>query len=139
MSNQNATTLPVTVKVVRECAKQSLNNQRRLLDTKMCGIVARLNEAANEHNSSRFTKLFRLEQKPLLDANETVEKWKLDWKAGNVTSEHVAYYTLSFASTPWWKRLKQFEELPEADDEKMMQVSAGDLDLIEYNHWSKFV
>lgn len=133
----NATTLPLTVKVVRECSIKTLTVQRKFLDEKLREVVQAHNADVERHNTSRWTKLFN---RPLMepeDVEPTIESWKKQWLANKIDSDHPAREWLLRTRTTWWKRLKQFEQLPVADDEKVMQVSAEDLDLFDYNHWMK--
>jgi len=137
MSNQKATTLTLTVKVVRECAIKTLNFQRQSLDERLREVARAYNVEAAQHNISRWTRLFKLKPRPLVMVDEVIETWKTQWKAGKMDGDHLAYDILWVSKTAWWKRLKQFENLPTCDDEKVMQVSIEDLDLFGYNLWMK--
>lgn len=133
----SATTLPLTVKVVRECATKTLNHQRDLLDEQLRDIARAYNAEAALHNTSRWTKLFRLAPRRLLEVDEAIVTWKKLWLSGNMRGDHIAYHELWITRVSWWKRLRQLEALPTADDDKVMQVSVEDLDLIDYNSWLK--
>lgn len=137
MSKPNATTLQLTVKVVRECAIKTLNHQRRLLDERLREIARAYNVEAAQHNISRWTRIFRRDPMPLVMVDEVIEVWKKLWIAGEMRGDHIAREELWVSRTAWWKRLRQFEALPEADDDKVMLVSVEDLDLIDYNIWMK--
>lgn len=137
MTKPQATVMPLTVKVVRECATKTLNQQRRFLDESLREVARSYNVRAELHNASRWTRFFRQEQWELLAVDEVIETWKKMWISGEMPGDHIARPEFWVTRTGWWKRLKQFEALPTADDDVTMQVSVEDLDLIDYNIWMK--
>lgn len=138
MSKPNSTALQLTVKVVRECATKTLNHQRCLLDERLRDIARAHNAEVERHNTSWVTHLFVRKLRQPVDVELTIETWKKLWIAGKLYGEQDgAYYELCVSLRPWWQRLKQFEALPEADNDKLMMVSVEDLDLFDYNSWMK--
>ena len=137
MTKPNATTMPLTVKVVRECATKTINHQRDLLDERLRDIARAYNDEVAKYNVSRWTKLFRRAPKQPVVVDEVIVTWKKLWLSGNMRGDHLAYQELWITRVGWWKRLRQLEALPVADDDKVMNVSVEDLDLIDYNIWTK--
>ncbi len=135
MTQSNATTLPLSVKVVRECANRTLDNQREHRDDKLAKIVEQRNAAAVRYNHSMLKRFLKRPDRPLEDIETTIEAWKELWVSGKMDVDHPGYFPLSISRTTWWKRLRQFGTLPESDDDKIMMVSMQDLDLIDYSLW----
>ncbi len=135
MPDNNATTMELPVPVVRMVARLAFNYQRECIETDVVAEARKMNEHIALANQGFFRRHGICKQEPLFDLTTIYASWKELYLNCKMSDYHPAYFIFRRNQTWWWKRLMQFCELPEADDNKTIRMSMEDLKLIDYTHY----
>lgn len=132
MSQTRATTLELPVKLVRRVARHAFNDQLQRVKRDVMRIAERENARRLTDNRSLFRRIGLAAMEPMLDIETVYDSWLQEYTSGKMARYHPAYEQFWRSRTWWWKRMQQFCELPEADDDRTIHMSMEDLDLIDY-------
>lgn len=132
MHQPRATTMELPVKLVREIAILAFEFQRTGVKEDVLKVIELENGRRSERNLRflRRARFFKME--PMLEPQATYESWKQQFLDSKLSWHHASYNFFDRSRTSWWKRLRQFTQLPEADDGKTIWMSMEDLSLIDY-------
>ena len=135
MPDNNATTMELPVPVVRMVARLAFNAQRERVETDIVDAARKMNEHIERANQSFFRRHGLFKKKPLLDLDTVYASWKELYVSHKLSDYHPANFIFRRSQTRWWKRIMQFAELPEADNDKTIRMSMEDLTLIDYSNY----
>jgi hypothetical protein len=132
MADPKATTMELPVKLVRQIAILSFETQREAVKERVNFVAQCINDQRTLTNGKFLPKHGLLKPLPLYDLVTIYTEWKELYLAGKMDYYHPAHDYFHKSKTTWWKRLRQFSQLPEADDDKTIRMAMEDLDLIDY-------
>lgn len=130
--NHNASTIPVKVKIVRECARIEREFEPQRLKDDLILLSHKIESRVIDENNSWFRRTFG-KQVPVPSPSKLVEQWYLDFNNGKMITDTAPGWEFNRVRTGWWQRLKQFVALPAETDDDVMMLSIEDAKLIELN------
>lgn len=125
----NATIIPVKIRVVRELAKKTLQEQESYIHRDLAEAGRRYISRLEADNNTLLRRWKILPKKKIPTLESVVQGWKAEWKNDCLDSLYVNEI-LNRVISSWWSRLLIFSKLPESKDDEIMYLSTADAELI---------
>ena len=134
-------TIPVKIKIVRECAKARKQVLLKKLDDELVKLAQAKIEQSAKARAARVFNWFGLSKRttdPIPTVEELVSVWKSEFKNGTLhpmTPPWWAHYHV--VKSEQWSNIVTLSQLPEIMDEEVMHLTISDARMLKFNRYSK--
>lgn len=136
-------TIPVKIKIVRECAKARKQVALKKLDDKLAKLAQEEIEYIMKARASPVFNWFVLRKKvtvptPTPTVEELVSMWKSEFKNEALHPMTRPWFALhNVLKSDWWANIDALSQLPEIMDEEVMYLTISDARLLGFNRYIK--
>jgi hypothetical protein len=129
----SASTIPVKVKHVRECAKVNLQARLERIYDELAVRAEQHIKRTNAENRCIFRRLGWSKKLDVPTVEQLVSKWKEEYANGTLPHMTEQWWAYSRTDSDWWRRIETLSTLPESKDEEVMNLSIDDVRIIGFN------
>lgn len=129
----SASTIPVKIKHVRECALASLSRRESKIHDRLREIAAEHIAEIEKENRSLLRRLGWRKKLKVENIDDLVSEWAVEKSNHRRVRMTEVWWAYSHTDTDWWKHIVTLSTLPTSKDEEVMNLSVSDAQLIGFN------